>query len=425
MHAHRPLRAALLALACGAPLSAQQTHVVSVVPGPDVDFTSLSLAVAAAAPGDTLLVRSGLYEPVTLGKGLAIVADAGASVTLDGDLSGVPAVRVLNLPAGQSALLRGLTLRAPDQPPTSTPFALDLSNVAGVVTVESCTLLGGAPTVRCVASGQLMFVHCSIVGRAAFFDGLGVVPAGVAFEISSGFASAYECALTGGEGMDGAPGVPNLAPTAGREGLRLAGGTLLAGNGSITGGQGGDGLLVTLPVPGCLPPADGAAGVVLSDPSALLRQHSAVLGGGPPGAAPGGCPAGSTGPAFELAAGAIVSWPLDVPRTSSPAPVREGQTLAFTINGTPGAVLWLVWGTQAGSSFLDGQGGSLGLTFPANILVLGPLPGGGALPLSATIPPLPAALESATLFVQPAQCLPIVGCTLGTPISIVLLDAAL
>src|SRR5262245_52936976 len=103
--------AALLGLA-GA-LGAQQTWVVDQALGPGADFDQIQPAVDAAAPGDVILVRQGLYEPVHVQKGLTITAEAG--VTVESSLilffGGMPAVRVAQVPIGQTCVLDGLDLR--------------------------------------------------------------------------------------------------------------------------------------------------------------------------------------------------------------------------------------------------------------------------------------------------------------------------
>ena len=71
-------------------------------------YLQISAAVAAAASGDTLLVKSGTYAAFTVDgeKSLSVVADTGASVTVDGT------VAVKNLAATQTVLLSGLNLGA-------------------------------------------------------------------------------------------------------------------------------------------------------------------------------------------------------------------------------------------------------------------------------------------------------------------------
>src|ERR1051325_7889584 len=81
------------------------TWIVDDNGGPGVDFTSITAAVAAAGPGDVILVRPGTYAGFTLTYPAAILGGVGAMVT--------SIVHVDNLPAGQQATLAGLQLRTP------------------------------------------------------------------------------------------------------------------------------------------------------------------------------------------------------------------------------------------------------------------------------------------------------------------------
>ena len=82
-------------------LPAQQTFIVSAAGGGQ--FTDIPPAIAAAAPGDTLLVRPGQYSAFTVGKGIRIIGDPGA-------VAGNPfsAIQIRGLPAGQALVVQGL-----------------------------------------------------------------------------------------------------------------------------------------------------------------------------------------------------------------------------------------------------------------------------------------------------------------------------
>ena len=61
MHFGFATRVVLGALLAG-PAVAQQTWIVDAANGPGAHFTALAPAVAAAAGGDRVLVRSGVYD---------------------------------------------------------------------------------------------------------------------------------------------------------------------------------------------------------------------------------------------------------------------------------------------------------------------------------------------------------------------------
>lgn len=80
---------------------AQQTFVVDSSGGGQ--FTEVPPAIAAAAPGDTILVRAGNYGSFLVDKGVRLLADPG--VLVDDVFGGT--VSVSNVPLGQSAVVRG------------------------------------------------------------------------------------------------------------------------------------------------------------------------------------------------------------------------------------------------------------------------------------------------------------------------------
>ncbi len=75
--------------------------------GRDCPFTSIQAAIAAAAPGSTIVVCDGQYnEDITFDKHLTLAAAAGAKVELDG--SGKTSV--VTVPHGVGVSLQGLEI---------------------------------------------------------------------------------------------------------------------------------------------------------------------------------------------------------------------------------------------------------------------------------------------------------------------------
>lgn len=101
MHPSPSLRSTFAALFLSlAPFAtAADTIVVDDDGGPGVDFTNLPPAIAAADPGDLIVVRAGSYTWITLDKGLRILAEPG--VTL-------PLVEIRLVPADQLVHVSGL-----------------------------------------------------------------------------------------------------------------------------------------------------------------------------------------------------------------------------------------------------------------------------------------------------------------------------
>ncbi len=116
-----------------APASVQgAVLVVDAAGGPGVQHTAIHTAVAAAAPGDTVLVRAGSYPGFAVGKPLLVIADAGAAVQVSG------AVSVAGTAVGETVTLLGLEFRG-------YPASLQITGCRGPVWIEACrTRIGGA-----------------------------------------------------------------------------------------------------------------------------------------------------------------------------------------------------------------------------------------------------------------------------------------
>ena len=76
----------VLAAWLAAPCAAQRTWLVDSSGGPGVDFTDLPPAVAAASPGDTILLRWGTGAPygfdLTIRRGIRIIGDDTAPISV-------------------------------------------------------------------------------------------------------------------------------------------------------------------------------------------------------------------------------------------------------------------------------------------------------------------------------------------------------
>lgn len=154
------LRSLALALALGATsASAQSVLVVDQAGGAGSQFTALQPAIDAAASGDIVLIRSGSYAtgpfgggpPFLIdGKGLTLVEDAGASVTI-----GTLDVRNLAPPA--SVTVRGFDFVQGN--------GLVLANNSGPVFIEDCHFdfnINGSPVAIDISACQAVHVNrCS------------------------------------------------------------------------------------------------------------------------------------------------------------------------------------------------------------------------------------------------------------------------
>lgn len=227
--------------------AAATTYVIDDDGGPGVDFTDIAPAIAAASPGDVLLVRAGHYSGFTLTKGLSIFGESGVIVGLDthGFPTGDPVVA--NLPNGQVAVLSNFQFFSQGH--------MRITSCTGTVIVQHVT--GGgfqaitSRDVRLLSVSAHGFYLSDVVGAPTFsFDGAGL-------EARRSRVEVVQSTMIGAEGWGfddypgdrGSPGVAVAGPGLDTGALvHLALTSSLGGNGGIgsgtPGGFGGIGVLV-------------------------------------------------------------------------------------------------------------------------------------------------------------------------------------
>lgn len=156
----------VLFAALAVPAAAQTTWIVDAAGGGH--FTDLPPAVAAAAAGDTLLVRSGSYSAPTITRGLIVRGTTNARVT-----SGRLAIR--GLPTSEFCSVLSLAME----------FGLDVESCPGTVCLDSCVISGPGRHVQFGSSGYLF-------GSALIFDSRHVVLRSCVVSTTSGFAAATD-----------------------------------------------------------------------------------------------------------------------------------------------------------------------------------------------------------------------------------------
>jgi hypothetical protein len=292
------------------------------------DFVNLGPAVAAANPGDVLLMKSGNYptaDPLVLpNMSLAIVADAGAVVTV-GELASV------GFPAGQRLVLSGLNISADDD---NEMDALKLTTGAGSIRVQDCTLTAsGGMGLRAWYCDDLILSRTTVIGGTpSWTDPAGYGNSGSAgLVLRSGRTAAYDCSFSGGVGENAyGGGLFCLALGGdGGSGALLYGGALLYAMGcKFEGGDGGLGFCGG-------EDGDGATGLWLSPTGGTLSEAYLANTIFLPGA----------GPTNGVLAPPYIGDPIFLNETrrelQSPAVVREGQIFARTIIGRPGDRVYL------------------------------------------------------------------------------------
>ncbi len=397
------------------PIFAQSTWVVDT--NGSGDFLELATAVLSAADGDTILVRPGTYEPVTVdGKGLWIQGQ-GEVIVATGNplLPAKPALRARNLNASQSLSLRGLKFHEFSLLAEFDNRLVTLDDNAGSVVFEDC-VFGAPPGTSFPYSNGIAYPlsisdcasvamqRCTSVGPSTvtYFDpvtgfpfgpvvyqGLGVIDSRVAL---------YDSTFLGGDGvfaMDSALGA--WGPFDGGHGLALVHADVVAVGCNFEGGS----ALPALPQV-CSAGGNGTAGMSLAavaNSTAQLLDCSVMGGFGAPGSC--GLPAGFDAPDLDDSLGGAVLHPGTARRAVVPSPVVEASTFPATFEGVPGDLaLLLVSPTFDLLTPIANLPQAIHVGLPTWLLVLGAVPTSGVLSTTLQVPPLPAGVLSAQRALQ-------------------------
>jgi hypothetical protein len=382
------------------------------------EFTTLPAALAAAADGDTLLVRAGDYRvfqtKLSISKALVIASDGTGPVLTNPISYGL-------VGAGKRAVLRGLTI----EPGTFDPTTIGLA-LSGDFFVEGCTILGrdGNPAFANAFGGTIEGGRGSDANAAAF---IGSQPGGTGLQVfGASTVAVLGGSVTGGQGGNFVPGGFSLIGPGARGGTAVLADSLdellLAGC-AVTGGHGGNGT----ENPGNFTGGLYAGGDAVAVGQITLSLQEATLVAG----APGVDAAGQPGPAgAELTTGVsavVVHYPGAYRSASFGAPAGEGHTLGLQYDGVAGDLVGLFVSLAPGAQPLPGKQGDFDLGAPLlGPFLVGPVGAGGSLSLGFSVPnlgllPNDAVLIYAQAFVKPAS-----GATLlSSPTTAVVVDGSL
>jgi len=398
------LLAVALLTGFAAPASAGQVWTVDDN-GP-ADFATLAAAVAAAADGDTILVRDGYYSNLDLsGKALTLVAQPAVPPAEQIGLHQIAGVAIANLPAGKTVTLRGFRLvKSPFN--FATTGAVQLVNNSGTIVFEDCVLeptFSTAATLQSSGSAAVFLVRCFATGLAGQTPIL-VAPQPPRSAIAAVASNVYVYGSTifggnaatasfpsdfgpGGPAHDGAPAID------------LTGGRLFVSGGSITGGKGGNN---NFNGTDCAGAGDGGPAVRLAGADPQLHLQAATLTGGLPGTASGACPAGTPGPQADQQSGSITNIPGVARSIRLSALVEENGTASISLAGAPGESLSILFSADLASGlWIPNLQGGLLPGFPMLVFKLIGMPPSGELELAITIPvSLPPEVGAAVLHAQ-------------------------
>lgn len=391
--------------------------VVDGTSGPGSSHSSIGDAIAAAADGDIVLVRSGSYVPFTLkNKSLEIVADAGADVEVGPFWN---PTRIQDVALGKRVLIRGIRF-------TTIPFGfgssviyipgISISNSVGVVELEDVSSPGaaGIEIVSCT-SAILSRVSCTGVAGTVLLNSTIV---------------ATDCSFVGVDGYDAASSLGHHLPqisTRGAAGISVAfGGVVTLSGCTVSGGQGGDGLVDF--DGSCLPASSGGPAILVSSGATTIRivGNQASLLPGPPGSDAAPCTSSATtGLPIENSALVTHAWFTETPlEFKPPAVAREGQTLSIGMSGPAVFAHWLVSASSAANPWLPAGVGHLLVANPFVVLPIGTAPTPPNWNLTFTVPELGPGVSGVSLRIQAIGCAGASTCVLGGNTSVVVLDSS-
>ncbi len=369
-------------------LSAQQEFVVDRANRPGATHTTISAAIAAAAPGDRIVVRrdgTAPYRGFTLNKGLVIRGNYG-------EFPEVEWASIRAVPAGQSVRLERMIVRS------QAASIVEVVGCAGTVILRqvfaaSGAVAGGsAPAMRIERSA--LVIHdlgglssnraepCVVVSSTAMFRGV---------QMSGATLSAVG-------GLQGAPG---LVATSSR---------IVLHDCRITGGAG----VPASPNPfgGCYSNGSNGSNAVVAQTSDVLLTGGTQLTGGPGGSGSGGCPSGARGlalsgssfridPSVRLlgaTAGAMTSIALQPALGNLPVVVDAGTSTSVDLTAAGPGVWGLFVDLEPGHLELAGVDVPFQLGPSALPILYGALPAAGATSIPLGVPVDPALIERVLWF---------------------------
>lgn len=383
--------------------------------GEGVDFTTIQEAVEEAEPGDTVLVKSGLYLSFdVIGKAIAVTAEVDASVLVN------QTIRVEQIPAGETVLLRGLDVQG-----SSISNALEARDVLGRLWVEDCTLLAGTLGAfetdghgglveRC---SSVVFSRCVVTAARGFFES-----GGDALRITDSTVYLGQSTCQGGPGAEAGFGGNGGA---GGCGAMISNSVLQVSGCTLEGGDGGD---VNFPAPFCGSAGNGGFGIAASGADSQVFMRDSTLSSGVGGESTPGCGKSLDGEMVQLLAGAGYARSDDPSHPLiAQSPARAGEWAELAIEGEPGDLAILLVSEMPGEQqlLIPQLQGVLLPPQPAFPVLAGTVPASGSLEHAE---PIPAHVVPGTgaraLYVQSV----LVGTTsahFGEPTALVLLGALL
>lgn len=314
------------------------TWIVDANNGPGTNFTDIPPAVAAAAPGDVIVVRHGSYSGFTLGRGVTILGQGGVAIGIGGAV-------ISSVPAGEIAAL--CNVQSSGSLVSGCAGTVMLQRVNGSLSIQS------SADVRILMGGPL-----GSIGRVT------VVDARVQFARST---------FRGWDGFD-ASCFPPYPAGPGGHGLEASGYSRLhIALSAMAGGEGGWG---TFDIGCFFPGAAGGDAIRTAGPSG--GQLELLLFGSQLQAGFGGDPSGPYGKTLYVGPN-VTAWTSQNTYSPSPPTVAPGGTLLqqpttepiLELGGTPapGATITVRLHAQPGTIARLNAGAVPTVLPTANVLV--------------------------------------------------------
>ncbi len=368
--------AGALGLAVLAPVVSAQGKVIVVDAAGGGAFTDLRAAVDAAADGDLVLVKDGVYDTFTVqGKSITVTADLGADVEV---LNWLP-VHVTATAPGDRVVVRGI--RSTGITGTLGTFGgFSMTFNSGDVwleDVESC----GQNTVSFSTPGTVVYQRATMTGTCpTAIPG----PGQIGLAVIEGNVFAFDSTFTAGDlaGLSGvSASIPSLVFLSNVDAF---GGTGATGDADacVDGGQGGDGLEI-----------HGFSTQVVVLDSTYTPGTGGTGGGGCSATGPDGDPISISSGTLTVLSGVGRSL-------EATSPVRAGTSTTVTATGLPGDLALVLFSTEP-EALLALQFKGAFLTTAPQVLTLGTLQGfPGQIVQEIPIPPLDPGLEFVEVFAQ-------------------------
>ncbi len=352
---------ASLALLLVAPPALAQGSVIVVddAPGPPADFDDVQDAVDAAADGDVVLVRPGIYTGFTVdGKALRVlgIEEGGERPRLFGFGS---SLRVQNLAAGQETTVRGFDV----------DVFTNLQNNLGDVVLEDLT---GQGSVGITNSDSVLLIRNESYGIA----------------VTNSTVHAWELDVEG-------------APSSGEDGIRLTDSFLFLSGSTVDGADGVPGSSGSFGFPFCGNGGAGGDGIQLVNSTCQAIDCVFDGGsGGPPGIPKIGPPCSAGPPGSDVNGPGLQTIAGNAHELEISSPGFETGTVELRLKGEPGEFAYVLLAPTLAPVFFPPWFGSLAVPPTSTLLFLGVLGPTGQANVNVTVGELGAGIEALRLVLQ-------------------------